>query len=195
MRSNQFFESARLGACIAVILLLTGCAQMQLGAPVASMENVQRARAGLSNPVAVGKFVPAKELDPQSDISFNLRSNTLTAPTDGSFAKYLRETLVAELSAAGLFSSTSPIVIQGELTQSRLEAPIGTGVGELAARFQVLNGGKIVYERELKASRTWPSPFIGVAAIPMAVNEYTALHRALVAKLLDDSDFRAAIKN
>lgn len=194
MRFNLFAGSSRSCACVTAMLLLTGCAQMQLGAPVASMENVQRARAGLSTPVTVGNFVPAKELDPQSDTSFNLRSNTLTAPTDGSFAKYLKETLVAELSAAGLLNATSPIVIQGELTLSRLEAPIGTGSGELAARFQVLNGGKIVYERELKASRTWSSPFLGAAAIPAAVNEYTSLHRALVAKLLDDPDFRAAIK-
>lgn len=194
MNSNRHYRKIQLIVSAAAILLLSGCAQMQLGTPAATMENVQRARAGVSKPVSIGQFVPAKELDPQYDASFNLRSNTLTAPTESSFARYLRETLVVELSAAGLLDQASPLVVQGQLTQSKLEAPIGTGNAELAARFQVLNVGTLIYDRELREASTWNSPFLGAVAIPAAANEYTALFRKLVARLFDDPDFLLALK-
>ena len=183
-----------LPSAIGLMMLLSGCAQLKLGEPVASMENVQRIRSGMTVPVSVGEFAPAKELSSGANESFSVRSNTVTAPTDGSFSKYLRATLVAELEAAGLLQPSSPVTIRGELTRSRLEAPIGTGIGELAARFQVLRQSKMVYDRELSVSNQWPSIFVGAVAIPAAVNEYTALHRKLVAKLLEDKDFLAALK-
>jgi hypothetical protein len=75
-----------------------------------------------------------------------------------------------------------------------VDAAIGEGKGALAARFVVVKAGKVVYDKELRAEAKWESSFVGAVAIPRAVNEYTTLHRQLVTKLLDDPQFRVAVK-
>lgn len=174
-------------------LLAAGCAQIPLGEPVATIDNIQRARAAKMQPVSVGAFVPAKELDPADDVSINIRTNDVFSPFDKSFAKYLRHTLISELKAAGVYAEDSNVLIEGELTRSKAEAPSDRGSAELAARFRVLRDGAQVYAKELQVSHSWESSFVGVVAIPIAIGEYTTLYRKLVGKLLDDSEFRKAV--
>ena len=53
----------------------------------------------------------------------------------------------------------------------------------LAARLRITKGDE---------TRSWPSSFVGMIAIPDAVNQCTELYSALLAKLYADPDFRAA---
>lgn len=179
---------------LAAAALMTGCAQMKLGAPVASVDNIQKAKASGLAPSAVGEFTLAKGKPAEMDAGVSIRSNTLSSPFEQSFAKYLKETLSAELKAAGLLDPASTTVIRGELTDSMLDAAIGEGKGALGARFMVVKAGKVVFDKELRTEAKWESSFVGAVAIPRAVNEYTTLHRQLVTKLLDDPQFRAAVK-
>jgi len=105
---------------------------------------------------------------------------------------HLKDTLVAELTAAGVYDLASHYVINGQLTDSQIDAAIGTGTGRLAARFTVTNRGRVVYDKEVAAEASWESSFMGAVAIPMAMNQYGALYKTLVAKLVDDPDFRSA---
>ncbi len=180
------------GCCIAVAML-TGCAQIKLGAPVASVDNIQKAKAIGMAPAAVGEFALAASKPKAMDEGLNVRSNTVSSPFQNSFAQYLKEALSAELKAAGLFDPSSKIVIQGWLTDSQLDAAMAQGTGKLAARFVVMRAGKSVYDKELKTSATWESSFVGAMAIPAAVNEYSGLYRRLIGQLLDDPAFRAAV--
>ena len=135
----------------------------------------------------------APGLDPALDRTLpGLRGNTL-APAKGSWARLLRDTLEIELSAAGLYDPASSSVIAGELIESSVDAAIGTGTARLAARFRVTRGGEQVYERALDVEARWSSSFVGAIAIPEAINQYGALYKALVAKLIDDPDFRRAL--
>ena len=189
-----FLRPAALVAAGAVLSLLAGCAQLQLGAPVASIDNIQKARASGIAAVAVGNFALADGKPPGLDESVSARSNSIFSPYRSSFALYLKENLSADLLAAGLLEPKSSIVVEGRLTDSQLDAGVGQARGTVAARFTVTRAGVKAYDKELRASASWDSPFVGVAAVPAAVNEYALLYRKLVAELLDDAAFRNAAR-
>jgi hypothetical protein len=194
--SNQYRRSwARLPAYLCALgsMLLVGCAQIQLGAPVASADNIQKAKASGLPASNVGPFVLEAGKDAKMDKGLDIRSNTLSAPTQGSFAAYLKETLVTELKAAGLYDAGSKTVISGKLVDSQLDAAMAGGSGRLAARFAVSHAGKVVFDKEFSASDKWESSFVGAIAIPAAINNYSALYRKVVGQLLDDADFRRAV--
>jgi hypothetical protein len=179
-------------AVLCAATLATGCAQLRMGAPIPSIENIQKARAAGIAPVSLGAFKPAPGKDAAMDQRVVVRTNTIFSPFDNSFAAYLRETLATDLRAAGLLDPASRIVISGTLTESVLDAPSGPARGVVAARFTVERNGVVAYARELRAEAAWTAGFIGVEAIPTAMNQYGLLYRSLVTQLLDDPAFRAA---
>ena len=194
MNSRFAFVRFSTAALLVGAALLTGCAQIKLGSPSASVDNIQRAKSAGMAPVAVGTFALAPGKSPALDTGIAVRSNTVSSPVQGSFAQYLKENLSVELRAAGLLDPASKTVISGLLTDSVLDAAMSQGKGSLGARFSVTRNGNKVYDKELKADSAWESSFVGAIAIPAAVNNYTALYRELVAKLLDDPAFRSAVK-
>lgn len=189
------FSLIRLAAVTAVTaaaLQLTGCASLSMSAPQPSIDNTAKLRAMSMAPAAVGTFKVAAD-KAGSDQSVSMRgANSLKAP-GGSFAQHLGETLKTELQAAGLLDPAAATVISGTLTNSVLNADIGTGTGKLAARFVVTRGGSVQFDRELDVDSSWESSFIGGVAIPLAANNYEGMYRKLVTKLLDDPAFRTAV--
>ncbi|WP_345532832.1 hypothetical protein [Viridibacterium curvum] len=178
---------------VAASILTTGCAQIALNQPKASIDNTQKARSANLAPAAVGKFVvdPTKSAD--LDTSISLRgSNKAISPVNGSFAQYLQATLTEELKTAGLLDPNSGAVISGFLTQSSVES-FGTGKGVLGARFVVTRGGATRFDKELVATSTWETSFVAGIAVPAAANEYEGLYRKLIGILLDDADFKKAL--
>lgn len=189
---------ARLGtilsACVLACGVLPGCVRMPLAQPQASLANLQMARASMARPVQVGQFALAPGLDPSLDKGISARGSVMTSPYNDSMAAYLREVLVTELQAAGRIDARSPITLTGWLTRSSLQAPVGTGQGELGARFVVTSASATLYDRELSVSSQWPSAFVGADAIPTAFTQYSTLMHTLVGKLLADADFQAATR-
>jgi hypothetical protein len=182
----------RAGAAVAVLLLATGCAQLKLGAPAPSIDNVQKAKASHMAPAQLGRFALADGKPQAMDLGLDVRSNTVSSPVEGSFAQYLKETLAVELKAAGLYDAASPLVLEGRLTDSRLEVPMSEGKARVAARFTLRRNARALYDKELVAQATWESSFVGAVAIPTAMGRYAQLYRELVGQLLDDPAFRAA---
>lgn len=179
-------------SCLAM-LLVTGCAQLTMGPPAASIDNTMKLRAANPAPVSVGKFTPAPGLGAGLDVSLSIRGgNSVNPPTGGSFSQYLGETLAAELRGAGLLDPGAGIVISGALTKNELSTA-GSGSGALGARFVVTREGVVRFERELTVTANWESSFIASIAVPAAALEYQGLYRKLVTALLDDADFRKAI--
>lgn len=193
MPISSTMRRAATVVAICAIAILTGCAQVPLGNPVASVDNIQAAKATGMKPVNVGVFKLETGKDPKLDASIAIRASTAVSPFDGSFASYLRETLATELKAAGLFDPASSVTIEGFLVDSQLDTAITQGSGSLAARFVVLRAGKPSYDKLLKVNATWDSSFVGAVAIPAARNEYSALYRKLVSALLADPAFRTAV--
>ena len=194
MRIGNGCRRALACAAAFALLALGGCAQLRMGAPIPSIDNMQAARTAGIAPVALGSFTLAPGKSPSMDQHVTVRTNTVYAPDGNSFARYLRATLATDLEAAGLLDPASGVVISGLLTDSQLDAPSGTARGSVAARFIVTRGSSKVYDKELRASAEWASSFIGVEAIPAAMNQYGLLYRKLLAMLLADPEFRAAAK-
>ncbi len=174
------------------LVWLAGCARIPLGEPAASFDNIEKAGRSGTAPVAVGAFLLDPGATPALDKGLSVRSNTVVSPVEGSFAQYLRQTLITDLQAAGLYDPASSTLMSGFLTDSTLDVPLDTGRASLGARFVVVRSGKTVYDKTLEASASWPSSFVGMEAIPAGINQYGALYHTLVGKLLDDPDYRVA---
>jgi hypothetical protein len=170
---------------------LTGCQQVPISYQP-NLQNIELLRASNMAPVNVGAFALAAGKDSSIDKSVTARSITYVSPNGESFAQFLKAALTQELQAAGKYDPKSTTVISGSLTDNQLEAPIGTGLGVLGARFTVTRDGAQAYQGSLVERATWPSVFIGVEAIPTALNEYASLYKKLFAKLYSDADFKKA---
>jgi hypothetical protein len=179
---------------LAVILAaLTGCATVTMPAPAPSAANAEKLRAAKFAPAQLGTFKLAAGKPAQMDTTLGgLRGSSVT-PATGSFAGQLRDEIAAELNAAGLLDPKSRNVIEGQLTDSMVDAAIGTGKGRLAARIQVRRDGQSLFDKEIVAEASWESSFVGAIALPAAINQYGALYKTLVGKLFDDADFKRAL--
>ena len=183
----------RLAAAAILGTTLIGCASVKMPAPTASAATVEKLRTANLAPATAGTFAvaPGKPADMDRNLS-GLRGSSLTAAS-GSFSQQLKEEIVASLKAAGLYDERSPIVVEGRLTDSKVDAAIGTGTGRLAAQFTVNRAGKRVFDKELAVDAQWESSFVGAIALPAAINQYGALYKTLVGKLFDDADFKRAL--
>lgn len=185
--SSQYLLMALLG------FSLVACVSAQMPAPTASMANLEKLRTANLAPVKLGEFKLGKDKKAEMDTSVGgLRGSSIKA-ANGSFSKQLKDEVMVEMKAAGLYDESSKITIESQLTDSQVDAAIKTGFARLAARFQVNRENKNVFDKELSVDSTWESSFIGAIAIPAAINQYTALYKALVGKLFDDAEFRAAL--
>lgn len=180
---------------VVTIQSLTGCMTVKMPEPTPSMANLEKLRGANLAPVKTGSFIlaPGKNAALDRGVS-GLRGSSIT-PASGSFAEQLRSELMTELKAAGLYAESADVVIKGELTDSQVDAAIGTGTAKLSARFIIQRAEKPVYDKELTVNSSWESSFVGAIAIPEAINQYTALYKKLIGKLFDDSDFRSALAN
>lgn len=192
-RLHRHIPMARFSAIAFMgVLFSTGCAQIPLATPAPKAAIVEKARAARLIPVNVGSFKADPKLGADNDRGISVRSNTISSPIEVSFAQYLRETLMVDLKASGIYDANSPTILSGLLTESSLDVGIDTGQSNLGARFVLTNGGRILYDKELKASANWPSSFVGVIAIPQGINQYTDLYHQLVGQLFDDPDYQKA---
>jgi hypothetical protein len=183
--------ASRLGAA-ALLLALAACS-VPLGPPVATAQNVTAVRAQRLPPMALGTFSLAPGRDASLDQSVSMRTTFLRSPYAGSFSAYLKESMATDLRAAGLLDPQAPVVIDAQLTENQLSVPSGVARASLGARFGVKRAGVPVYDKELRASSEWSAGFVGIEALPNALNVYEQLYRKLTRTLLEDPDFRSAV--
>lgn len=178
---------------VTVLAALTGCASVKMPAPAPSAANAEKLRATKLAPAQVGTFKLAAGKPADMDTTLGgLRGSSLS-PASGSFATQLRDEIAAELTAAGLLDPKSKIVIEGQLTDSMVDAGMSTGKGRLAAKIQVRRDGRTLFDKEVVAEASWESSFVGAIALPAAINQYGALYKTLVGKLFDDTEFKRAL--
>ena len=193
MNIARVARTARAVGAVATSLALCACASVTLPPASASGDVVMSLRAANAAAMNAGTFVVAPGQSPDMDASLpGLRGSSLRAP-GGSFTGYLADAITADLKASGLYDPAAAIVISGELTESQVDAAIGTGTAHLGARMKVRKAGVMVYDRTFAVSDQWDSSFIGAIAIPEAMNRYTALYQKLAQKMFDDPEFRRAV--
>jgi hypothetical protein len=174
----------------ACLFCLTGCATT-MGSHVASMDTVIDLRDAHLAALNVGDFRLAPGLNPALDRSINARADVLHPPGGGSFSGYLRESLIGDLKTAGRYDPTASVTIEGELIDNSLSTGVSEGHAALAARFKVVRGADLLYNKELRQEEHWGSSFVGAIAIPDAINHYTAQYGQLLKQLYRDEGFRA----
>jgi hypothetical protein len=184
----------RLLSIAAIAVGLGGCAMYPLGQPVPGVDNMRQARSAGIAPIALGNFVPGAGLGAGLDEKVSIRTNTIFSPYGSSFAAYLRETAATDLRAAGLLDPAAAQILDAELTENRIDVPTGEASGRVAARFILRRRGVVVYAKEHRVEQSWEAPFVGVEAIPMAINRYGVLYRQLFGELLRDPAFGAAAR-
>jgi hypothetical protein len=187
---NRSLLAATLGVAA---LGLAACASLPMAPPQASLDNIQSLRAANLAPMRVGEFVAGPGRPKEMDRRISVRANTMAAP-GGSFARYLGDTIAAELNGAGTLDPKSDLVLSGVITDSHVESMSAVGKASLAARFTLRRGGKVVFEKTLSTKADWDSNFMAVVAVPDAFNHYTGLFRVLATQLFADPDFRAAAR-
>lgn len=183
----------KLALAAAACCLATACAT-SLAPQQATFENIQLLGAKDVPQMALGAFSLAKALPASMDTSVGIRADSVTPPAGLTFSGYLKQTLEAELTGAGKLNPSAPVVISAELTQSHVSTTGANSTGVLAARFHVTRNGAAAFDKELSVTEEWPGSFFGAEAIPAAMNHYNGFYPKLVTKLLQDADFRAAVR-
>jgi len=168
-------------------------AAVTLPPPGPSLAGIQAVRAADLPPMTVGVFTAAPGKPTRMDKAVQVRIDSQRAPPGG-YAKYLGDTLAAQLRGAGRFDPEADIVISGVITDTHVESNTPLGRARLAARFTVQRGGVTVYEKDLNVSDVWRSNYMAVIAVPDAFNHYTALFLKLSVALVSDPEFVAAVK-
>lgn len=172
------------------IATLTGCAVM---APPyqATVANAEAAKQ-MPQSVVVGMFSVQPGLDATS---ISLRGNPMKSPVGGDYAAYLAEALRKELTLAGKLDPSARIELGGVLIRNDISAGgISTNNGGMQVRFTVKRDAAVRYERTLDADLSWESSFVGAIAVGKAQENYPRIVQKLIATLLADPAFMAALK-
>ncbi len=179
--------------CLVIaVSLSTGCSMV---APryTASLPNVQVLKDGGTQAVKVGTFKAVAALDNENPIS--LRGSSLASPYDASYAHYLAQALTQELTMAGRLAPDAQIEVTGELQKNGINIPaVGSGTGNITARFIVTREGAVRYDATKTIHDEWESSFVGAIAIPKAQEQYPLMVQKLLAQLYADPTFIQALK-
>lgn len=192
--SQRFGRLGLVAIATAATLQFAGCASVTLPAASGTAGNVEKLKASGAQAMTVGDFKAAPGKANDADRGVSVRGSNSLSPAQGSFALQLRDQLSAELKAAGLDAPGAKVAISATVTDNQLEAGLSKGMGRLAARFQVKRDGQMAFDKELVSSSEWETSFVAAVAVPDAFNRYGALYQNLVGKLIDDPEFRAAVK-
>jgi hypothetical protein len=178
--------------CVATMALSSGCSMM---APrySPSIDNVQKVKDATTQSVKVGTFESTPGKGNANPIS--LRGSSLASPYDSSYAKYIAEALRQDLELAGKLAPDAKIEISGALQKNDIDIPaVGSGTGDLAARFVIKRAGETKYDQLKAIHDVWDSSFVGAVAIPRAQARYPIMVQKLLAELYADPAFIEALK-
>ena len=190
--------SARLALLVALpALLLASCGTPALPPPSASLDNIQGIRRGQLPPMTVGAITPGPGAPTALDRRIAIRAESQAAPksSGGSYARFLGDTIAAELAGASRLDKGSPLEISGVVTDAHVDSAMPVARARLAARITLKRAGRPVFEKSYTASAEWKSSLLGVAAIPDSFNHYLGLFPELARQLFADPQFQAAARS
>jgi hypothetical protein len=178
------------GILVACLLTLSGCISTPAPTYQAAIDNTTTL-AKQAKPLGVGAFNAAGGVENKTLV---IRGSRLHGGTDGTYATYLRDAVIAELKTANDYAESGNTLLSGVLTRNELATNIGTGKCTVGAEFSLSRAGRLIYKKTLLAEHEWESSFIGAIAIPAAINNYSTTVQQLLGKLFSDPDFNAAMQ-
>lgn len=179
------------GASFATLLALTACVQ-HLPEPGASVDQVMALRSSPIAAVSVEPFTASGSAATR-DTGFGVRDMVIKPPKGQRWSGWLRDGIAAQFEAVGKLDPASPIHIQGELVANEGGENFDDGKARLSARFRVVRGGAVRFDKVTTVRSDWNSSVIGVIAYMEAERNYSGLYAKLIDTLIADPEFRAAI--
>jgi len=171
----------------ALLLVLVGCVHTPAPTYAPGNDNLMALRAQPGAKLAVDGFEAAPKVP---NTRLGLRGNSMSGGSDGTYTTYLQQALEAELRNANRLDPASGTRISGVLLANGLDAAgARTGKASVRARFVVTRDGVVAYDKPLQADHQWESSFIGMIAVPAAMENYVATIQKLIGVLLADPDF------
>ncbi len=178
----------------AILLLCLGVVGCAGPAPnySPSIDNVEALKKSGNQAARVGKFEAPAAMPGATSIG--LRAFQMASPVGRDYGDYLSAALRQELELAKLYSPQSAFEISGKLVQNNINAgSMSSNYGQIEARFVVKRDAVVLFDKIKLATHQWESSFAGAVAIPLAANNYTVLVQKLLASLVADADFNAAL--
>ncbi|HVK31370.1 MAG TPA: hypothetical protein VM845_02560 [Burkholderiaceae bacterium] len=189
---TAFASTLKAVVALGAVALLHGCA-LKAPAYSPSVANVELLKKAGTRTVALGSFTVLSGATGGSSIG--LRGSSMTSPVGADYAAYLGEALRQELLLAGRLDPKSDLEIAGTLMKNDIAAAgVSTNSGEIEARFVVRRAGAVRFDAVKRAESSWESSFVGGIAIPKAQQQYPVIVQQLLAKLLADPQFVAALQ-
>ena len=178
-------------------MLMAGCGSIAtINNYQPSSANIAAVKAAPFAAIAVGEFTLAPDAEPNTDKGIMLGGGGggFGSPVGDSFAQFLRQAIVTELTAADKFAPDSEIVLQGQLVRNQgvRGLAISGASAAIAAQFQVRRNGELLFDKRLSADAVWKSSFAPDIALVEAKGQYLNLYGRLLAKLFADPEFHSA---
>jgi hypothetical protein len=186
---NIQFRLMMLGG---VILALTGCATIVAPNYSPNYEAIDQLKKISADHISVGTVQPT---DPNAKVNhISLRAASLGSPS-GTFAKYLENALISDLTEMGFYDASSATRIDATILRNDIDiSGISTGSGVMEVNIKITKSGTVSFEKSYLATTQFESSFVGAVAIPKGQSEYPNLVRVLLQQIYSDSAFIQAIK-
>jgi 2-hydroxychromene-2-carboxylate isomerase len=189
--SRGFRLRARLApGALAVVVLTTGCAPLLAPPYAADYETLDRLEATRPGPVALVKAQPT---EPEEKVNtVRLRSARLLSPS-GSFAQYLQDALMRDLSEISVYDPKAPTRIAARILVNEIDLGVINGTGRMDVEVTVTRDGTQRLRKTYRAETAFDSSYASIVAVPAGQAAYPRLVRALLRQVYADPQFVAAI--
>ncbi|MET3378915.1 hypothetical protein [Variovorax paradoxus] len=175
---------------LAVVVLTTGCAPLLAPPYAADYETLDRLEATRPGPVALVKAQPT---EPEEKVNtVRLRSARLLSPS-GSFAQYLQDALMRDLSEISVYDPKAPTRIAARILVNEIDLGVINGTGRMDVEVTVTRDGTQRLRKTYRAETAFDSSYASIVAVPAGQAAYPRLVRALLRQVYADPQFVAAI--
>lgn len=175
---------------LAVVVLTTGCAPLLAPPYAADYETLDRLEATRPGPVALTKAQPTEAEDKVNTV--RLRSARLLSPS-GSFAQYLQDALMRDLSEISVYDPKAPTRIAARILVNEIDLGVINGTGRMDVEVTVTRDGTQRLRKTYRAETAFDSSYASIVAVPAGQAAYPRLVRALLRQVYADPQFVAAI--
>jgi hypothetical protein len=175
---------------MAAAVLSAGCAQLAAPPYAADYEALDRLEATRPGMVAVAKVQPT---DPNDTInSLSLRRARLLSPS-GTFAQYLEDALMRDLSEISAYDPKAPTRIAARILVNELDLGVINGTGRMDVEVVVTRANAQRLRKTYRGEIAFDSSYANIVAVPAGQAAYPRLVRALLRQVYADPQFIAAI--
>ncbi|WP_426390912.1 hypothetical protein [Variovorax sp. R-27] len=175
---------------LAVVVLTTGCAPLLAPPYAADYETLDRLEATRPGPVALTKAQPIEAEEKVNTV--RLRSARLLSPS-GSFAQYLQDALMRDLSEISVYDPKAPTRIAARILVNEIDLGVINGTGRMDVEVTVTREGTQRLRKTYRAETAFDSSYASIVAVPAGQAAYPRLVRALLRQVYADPQFVAAI--